>query len=314
MNEDLKKVKRILKDNSNEIAFLVGNGINLFGESNGLSWENLLKKLWKDTLNEDVKKIPRRGISYTEIFDILEIINGKDGKGGGNSENMLQNRVVESLKEWEPKGHHKKFINFAKNNNIPVLTTNFDETLKRAIEDGDIKIFRTQKKGFTDYYPWDSYYGAKKFDNPLNGFGIWHINGMIKYKRSIRMGLNHYIGAIRHAQKLINGDNEENRLFSGDSKKNVWKGSKTWLQIIFYKHIFIFGLGLDEREIFLRWLLITRAKYFKKFPQMKRKGWYCYAKEDKEIMNDGKKFFLKKVGIEPVCVEKYCDIYEKLWE
>ena len=91
---------------------------------------------------------------------------------------------------------------------------------------------------------------------------------------------------------------------------NNWRGFKTWLHIIFNKSLFIFGLGLEENEVFLRWLLIERIKYFKQFPDRKHKGWYISKKED----NAGKKFFLERVGFEIIEVDDYSDIYENIWK
>lgn len=45
-----------------------------------------------------------------------------------------------------------------------------------------------------------------------------------------------------------------------------WDGAASWLHIVFNSPLLIFGLGLEENEVFFRWLLIERARYFKKFP------------------------------------------------
>ncbi len=129
---------------------------------------------------------------------------------------------------------------------------------------------------------------------------------MKKYFRSIRLGLTHYMGSIERARNMIH-KGKEDRLFMGKDNAN-WKGSKTWLHIIFNKSIFIFGLGLNKDEVFLRWLLLERAIYFQKFPERKKLGWYI----DKNI-SEGKKLFLKQIGLEVLELKDYKDIYE-IWK
>jgi hypothetical protein len=131
---------------------------------------------------------------------------------------------------------------------------------------------------------------------------------MQKYHRSIRLGLSHYMGSVERARALIHKANE-NRLITGKNI-NDWKGVKSWLHIFFNKSIFVFGLGLAENEVFMRWLLIERAKYYRKFPDRRRTGWYITKSGD---TNPGKKLFLEKVGFEYIEIQNYSDIYETIW-
>ncbi len=75
--------------------------------------------------------------------------------------------------------------------------------------------------------------------------------------------------------------------------------------------LIFFGLGLKENEVFLRWLLIERAKYFSNSPECKMTGWYT-AKNGST--SPGKKRFLQQLNIELVELPEYSDIYEKLWQ
>lgn len=68
----------------------------------------------------------------------------------------------------------------------------------------------------------------------------------------------------------------------------------------------IFGLGLEENEVFFRWLLIERARYFKDFPERRKDAWFIHVGE---LNNDGKYFFLEGVGVRPIHVTSYDDIY-----
>ncbi len=84
------------------------------------------------------------------------------------------------------------------------------------------------------------------------------------------------------------------------------------MHIVFNRSLVIIGLSLDETEVFIRWLLIERAKYFRKHPTRKHSGWFI-TKKSKERNMEGKKFFLNSVGIELIELDEYDDIYEGIW-
>ena len=209
------------------------------------------------------------------------------------------------MKAWKPRAQHRAIVNWAIKYGVPVLTTNFDNTLGNAT---NCKLFRIRNEGFTDFYPWESYYSKESLERPDSGFGIWHLNGMEKYYRSIRLGLTHYMGSVERARTLIYKGNER-RLYSCKDLKN-WRGANSWLHIIFNKPLAIFGLELSSNEIFLRWLLIERAKYFENFPNQRQPAWY-FDKQAK--FNDGKLLLLESVGIEPVVISDYRELYEYPW-
>ena len=70
------RIKGIIDNNSQDIAFIIGNGIHRYAESLNkaeyISWNDLLIKL-SEGLYEEV----RSGISNTEFFDIIELHNLK---------------------------------------------------------------------------------------------------------------------------------------------------------------------------------------------------------------------------------------------
>jgi len=49
---EVTNVKRIISENSENIAFLIGNGINIHYNENNLSWKKLLLELWDKYSNE----------------------------------------------------------------------------------------------------------------------------------------------------------------------------------------------------------------------------------------------------------------------
>jgi len=297
----VKEIKRILESNKDSLAFIIGNGINRYPNNPKiLSWDDLLMQLWTKVSYQTLSKKPQ-GISMNEFYDILELENR-------NNYN-LQKEVVKLMQDWEPLEHHKLITDYAKAINAPILTTNFEETLAKT---RNYDLLRIEDKKFTDYYPWTCYHGDKELEFPTDGFGIWYINGMINYHRSIRLGLSHYIGSIQRTRDYLYKRTQE-YLFCSEIDPNDWVGRHSWLHVIFNKSLFIFGIGLEENEIFLRWLFIERTKYFRKFPERKQKGWYLTPKCNDET-DQGKKFFLEKVGIEVLEVDCFDDIYEKIWK
>lgn len=291
------KMKSLLRRHRADIALVIGNGINRYGAATRTnSWNDLLVELAKTYLPERLRQVPK-GVSLTEFYDILELKtpNRKIAPS-------LQQQFCSLMASWQYYEHHSHIVEWAQQASAPILTTNFEDTFARA---GHCTLHRTKKGGFTDFYPWETYYGTARLSNPIDGFGIWHVNGMQYYQRSIRLGLSHYIGSVERARSWLHKGNER-RLFSGKNTDN-WKGSSSWLHVMFNKPLLIFGLGLDETEVFFRWLLIERARYFRKFPDRAKSAWFVYAGDQN---NDGKQFFLGGVGITCVHVSSYDEIYD----
>ena len=171
---------------------------------------------------------------------------------------------------------------------------------KRFINNTEDQLYK-----FTDFYPWNVYYSNNKLnENILDNFGIWHINGMTDYPRSIRLGLSDYMGCVERARVMIQGNNL-NEYFTGKRKSN-WKGYNTWLHILFNKNLFIFGLALEQNEVFLRWLLIQRAKYSRLY-NLNLNGWYIG-----KGIPEGKRYFLEFLGFEVVELSNYNELYQAL--
>jgi len=82
------------------------------------------------------------------------------------------------------------------------------------------------------------------------------------------------------------------------------------MHIVFNKPLAIFGLGLESEEVFLRWLLIERAKYFERFRDRSKPAWYFYTDDEQ---SRGKILLLENVGISPIRVSCYEELYERPW-
>lgn len=176
----LETLREVINSKSHEIAFIIGNGINRFkGQGQISSWNDLLIGLWTKVYGNTLNKIPS-GISFTEFYDLLEL-----GQTNGDQELNLQKEFCEPLSRWKHGSHHNTITRTAMSLDIPILTTNFDSLLSKA---GKLDFFRFKEEPFTHFYPWGCYYSNRRLISPSSGFGIWHINGMMKYHRSIRLG------------------------------------------------------------------------------------------------------------------------------
>lgn len=288
----------ILENHSHKIALVLGNGINRYNSDTGInSWDAMLLELWERHTKEDAQAVPL-GISLTEFYDALDLSSQQKEKN-------LQKEFCDFLTGWQAKAHHKAIVDWAKSHKSPILTTNFDETLATCLQ---LKLHHASALPFTDYYPWASCFAERDIKNPAQEFGIWHINGIKRYSRSIRLGLSHYMGSVERARTLIHKGGDA-RLFS-EKRNNNWNGCNTWLHCIFNNDLLFLGLGLDSSEVFLRWLLIERAKYFKAFPDRAKKAWYIYAGQN---LSPGQTIFLKSVGCDIIKEESYESLYGKVW-
>lgn len=215
---------------------------------------------------------------------------------------LYRNQLKKDIaNEYQPDKNNADLCNFMKkiaNRETPVLTTNFDTYMSSSL---GLELFKMES-GFTDFYPWNVYFSNHPLRSPISGFAVWHINGLRNYHRSIRLGLSDYMGSVQRARNMIHFNNM-NEFFDGKNREN-WIGHNTWLHIVFNKPLFIFGLALNENEVFLRWLLIQRAKYSKMYGRDLR-GWFV----DKNI-NDGKRVFLETLGFTVVSVKDFKELYD----
>lgn len=227
-------------------AFFIGNGPNLYTKTFP-SWKELLV-----AAAANGKKFKPDGLTNTEVYDMVELHAPKNIS--------VKKRVCDklALKPSQPLDTHRRLMELAIKQDVPVLTTNFDEAFERSVEAGR---FHINSQGFTHLYPWKTYYGFVKHQLPTDGFGIWKVHGDVRYPNSIRLGLTDYMGSAERARSLIHKGAD--RLFN-DKRKNKWPGIQTWLQVWFSMPIIIVGFGYNTDEVFLRWLLIERRRYFNK--------------------------------------------------
>lgn len=257
------KFKDTLKKHFNKkgsYAFIVGNGINR-AYSNDNSWIDLLGKLIefpvpnesKKTLIDLVSNFSKR-CSLLEIYDIINFYAEIEEK-------EFRDYLVSLIEETYPVENIydiTQFRNALIKANYPILTTNYDKRF-----DTDLTCVSLPSQIRMPYrYPWNYCYindgKIKKSDlksfNPLTQFAVWHINGTVDKKYSIRLGIDDYAGLFARERKFYPG--------SDNYEKNHPKPTKnTWLDVFYKKPLCIVGLELGKDEVFLRHLLMKRYKY-----------------------------------------------------
>lgn len=206
------------------------------------------------------------------------------------------------MKKWESQPIHKQIAFFAQKYHLPILTTNYDTLLEDSV---NAREHNYKQESLSELFPISLSYTNDKVPD-YTGFGIWHINGVIHYPKSILIGLSHYMRTIEYARNLLLSPNK----FDAEIIQNQWNNPVrgTWIDLILSKHLVIFGLSLDKDEVVLRWLLLERAKSYAMFPYLEKKGFYIVPEE--EEIKDGKKIFFDTVGIEVVRVKNYDTIYK----
>jgi hypothetical protein len=292
------------RSSNDRIALVIGNGIHRYNaDRTGNDWSAMIHNLARLHGLHGSSALPN--LALTELFDLIDL-RLRDGA----SPQSLQIQFCAPMTQWTVARHHRQITRWARSNDSPILTTNFDRVLSDSVEANLFSMFQPRGglKAPTDYYPWEKYYGFDETDDPCDKFGIWHINGLLEHVRSIRLGLTHYMGSVSRARGWLHGSGES-RLLSGKDRFD-WRGRNTWLHIVFNMPLLIFGLQLGAQEVFLRWLLIERAKYFRKFPDRRKKAWYVHTASENSADDQAKYFFLDSIGIEAIEVQDYDDIYD----
>ncbi len=275
------------KDSSN--IFLIGNGVNLMSDKTN-SWLAILNQL---NQRKSLKYV--EGFPLTEFFDLLVVNSNKDYA-------FYRDLFIQRIKDKlvNKSNLHKQIYNYCQSNKILILTTNFDHSFQisnQLIPSSDSKL----ESGFTHYYPWQRYYIKENSHDTK----LYHINGDMMYKRSIKLSVLDYAKSINFF--------DDNYNLNKKKRKKKYKLEETWINDFFNKDkkLVICGLDLGESELFLRHLLIQRNKYIAT-NRNKITGYYLACSLDfKDNMNkfDRYKLFFDSVGIKIIEYPTYQDIY-----
>lgn len=290
----MSKISEILTSDQKP-ALLIGNGINLYRNDGSSSWAQLLRAL-ATPLGLDLSQAEMDEMSNTEFFDILDLAQPRNSRSG------LQRAFCELMASWEPSEYHATIVRWAKHHNTPIVTVNFDENLSKSI---NADFHRGEK--FTDWYPWTSYFSDRKIDDPRSSFAVWHAHGMMRYARSIRLGLTHYMGAVQRARPWIHGGKSSLRSLGEQNSDQNWPGRDSWLDVLFFCPLMIFGFAFRKDESFLRWLFLERARLHKINPTWATPAWFI---DKPEGVPHSRMRFFEGLGINYVPISDHHEIYD----
>jgi hypothetical protein len=267
-------------------TLIIGNGVNIYLKSRVLSWEELLKTLWKEFKHQQLRSIPQ-GISNTEIMELLfldETINIA----------RVKKRISSLTKEWESdffKSRRASIQIKTIQENLKskkIISTNFDSILPELL---GLEFHTYSKSISSDVYPWSSYYGNGK--NKL-----WFMHGSNHYSRSIRIGFNDYHNAISKARNILKSIKKKGNLYIENDKHFA----ETFLKDFLEDDLIFIGLSLGPEEFFIRWLLFFKKKHY---PDTHVK--YLLTKKSREGQNID--FLFSSLGYAVKEFENYDELY-----
>lgn len=291
------ELMRQLHNPETKFAFLLGNGINRYayrkkGIDIDVSWKSLLREaasklnvlLFLPSLNPQDESL-----SLIEYYSLLELESGND-------EGVLQKTIKSVVEGWRSTEIHKRILDSLRQYNRPVVTTNIDTLLHGELN--EYEVTGTLDGGNTsDEFPIHKYWACGKDDS----FRLWHLNGVCSIPKSLKFGLVDYSKLTYRVSRMIDGCEKEKNTYVVD------KMPESWVKTMLSHPLCIVGLGLNEEEVFLRYLLL-RKRHLKHHGTL---GWYCYTKEDK--MPYGKSMLLRHMGISPVMFSSYDEMYTTLF-
>lgn len=221
---------------------------------------------------------------------------------------LFKRNIKELFKDYSLQDWILPFLKFAFKERTPIMTTNYDEALSKKLNLAQHCKIHNSDTQFV--LPFETYFSKSEISKPWKEFAIWHINGLVTYPQSIKIGYLDYtnmFSAIRDKLFVPDGSAEKFSLIRDDGPL-----SNTWISIFFHRNLFIWGIGLDEDEYVLRWLLVQRARY-NLLNHKNLKGWYVHLVDIDKPMKDGKKMFLNTVGVEIIEINSQ-DLHENVWK
>lgn len=284
----------------NEHVFLIGNGINHHNQS-VRGWQDLLRIIIARSLGAShflYNLVGQEGVSNTEIQNLL-IMEGKQHYKDNQKEITLNRMICEEILSAEHSAISTPMLDFALNNDMPILTTNFDFNIENYLwGSGQYKRYQTSSSFPTHSpYRWKYYYSHAPNQVPLHACGVWHIHGSRDYVDSLIFSMTNYILITQRAIKAMDSQKDNH---------SPWEGENTWLDLMLHRPLIIAGLSLDKEETFLRWLLIERMNRQGRWLNARAdipKSFYLERKVKKEETKHGKEPFLRCLGIETIYLD-----------
>lgn len=122
MRDAIKDIRQELQDNLYHLAFLIGNGVNIYSiGNNDCSWDSILSEAWNGISGKTFNN--KKGITLTEFYDILEL------KNSYKNPSELKRAIVNPIVSMPHTPKHDTIQNYLEHWGQPVLTTNYDNNI-----------------------------------------------------------------------------------------------------------------------------------------------------------------------------------------
>lgn len=252
----------MMESSNKKTCLLIGNGLNRIN-NNSIKWDDLIKLPIEHYGCQGYVDIPR--MSYPLKFEyIVNFINENKnpGKGTESLYREIKQLIIDKLNsETEGKMLDKDIRDLLLDiKPSSIITTNYDTQLE--------KVFASKGK----YYKYNDTL-IKKMNSSahpeqelvltktatLRNVDFYHMHGINVAPRTVCLGYEHYVRIIAKLRERMGCDRKHNKLIStlkGAYHKSV---NPTYLVRFFDSNVFIIGLGLNEDEIDLWWILCYRA-------------------------------------------------------
>lgn len=293
-----------------ESAILFGNGLNRIAGNNAISWEGLLKELYKaSSLPTDSNTLNYECI-YLDICKDLE--NFKSGSVV-ETEYDLKCKIAKACNKFNSGLIYEELAH------LPVqvyLTTNYDGVLDRTLVDLGYKYDKDKSCKTEAIYSIRRCHAYKDIHSG-DYKKIFPIHGECAAPKSIMIGYDHYCGSLGKLDDFFKGNYTYgpkdqltklprllDRLSENGGINNM---GAYWPDYFFTHNIHIIGLGLQLVETDLWWMLNKRAR-FKQFNNLIENEIFFYGDPDDSITK-----LLETFGVEVVRVKVVEPKEQKSW-
>ena len=245
-------------------GLIIGNGINcLSNKYDECSWASLLKYIE----NEYNITYVSAQLGYPMLFEcIINKINQRDAESlwyeeSDKAYSEVKRKVAEYLKKGITENISDSVAEIIRNMDIDcIITTNYDPMIERIYNNDPTKIFNHYAKNTRYLFKHTSAY-RKKGNSYVK---MYHMHGIWDEISTMCLGYEHYSGIVSNLRSYIskssNNKEEDMKII-----KHL-KGEKTtpsledfFVTRFFDTNLSIIGLGLDDHEIDIWWILVFRA-------------------------------------------------------
>ncbi|MDO4198828.1 MAG: SIR2 family protein [Erysipelotrichaceae bacterium] len=268
-NKNSNNKKRLNNKREKPVCLLIGNGFNRINNPDFPSWDNLILNLFdKYELNKNDYDI--KTTSYPLKFEyIVNVINEERNSWHEHTYKECKEKIIEDLDKsiTDKKNLDKEIIEGLRDCKPDyIITTNYDTLLEKAFAYRSSYKYgsRLDKTHANDKKLNNRERGREVYLNKTARFSkrnviFYHMHGINVDIKSICLGYEHYMRIIKKLRDVIvknERDPEILNLLKTGEHKNM---SNYFCTRFFDSDIHIIGLGLEEQEIDIWWLLCYRA-------------------------------------------------------